>query len=63
MALIAFDTIFILIMLCYKHGHRWNDNIRLDLREIGLEGVGWIICLRIGTSGKLMNMLMNLWVP
>jgi len=22
--------------------HRWEDNIRLDLREIGWEGVGWM---------------------
>jgi hypothetical protein len=22
--------------------HRWEDNIRMDLREIGLEGVDWI---------------------
>jgi hypothetical protein len=22
--------------------HRWEDGIRMDLREIGLEGVDWI---------------------
>jgi hypothetical protein len=22
--------------------HRWDDNIRLDIREIGLECVGWM---------------------
>jgi hypothetical protein len=22
--------------------HRWEDNIRLDLREVGWEGVDWI---------------------
>jgi hypothetical protein len=22
--------------------HRWEDNIRMDLREIGLEGVNWM---------------------
>jgi hypothetical protein len=21
---------------------RWEDNIRMDLKEIGLEGLGWI---------------------
>jgi hypothetical protein len=34
----------------------WVDNIKMDLREIGLDGVGWIrlIWLRIGTSGGLL---------
>jgi hypothetical protein len=22
--------------------HRWEDNIRIDLREVGCEGVNWI---------------------
>jgi hypothetical protein len=22
--------------------HRWEDNIRMDLKEIGWEGVGWM---------------------
>jgi hypothetical protein len=25
-----------------RPGHRWEDNIRMDLREIGWEGVNWI---------------------
>jgi len=29
---------------------RWEDNIKLDLREIGIAGFGW---LRIGSSGRL----------
>jgi hypothetical protein len=28
---------------------RWVDNIKMDLREIG-----WVIWLRIGTSGGLL---------
>jgi hypothetical protein len=34
--------------------HRWEDNIRINLGEIGW-GV-WIgfICLRIGTSGRVL---------
>jgi hypothetical protein len=27
--------------------HRWMDNIKMDLREIGWDGMDW---LRIGTS-------------
>jgi hypothetical protein len=35
---------------------RWVDNIKMDLREIGCDGVEWIglIWLRIGTSGGLL---------
>jgi hypothetical protein len=35
---------------------RWVDNIKMDLREIGWDGVEWIglIGLRIGTSGGLL---------
>jgi hypothetical protein len=25
-----------------RHRHRWEDNIKMDLREIGLEGVKWV---------------------
>jgi hypothetical protein len=35
---------------------RWVDNIKMDLREIGWNGVYWIgwIWLRIGTSGGVL---------
>jgi hypothetical protein len=35
---------------------RWVDNIKMDLREIGWDGVEWIalIWLRIVTSGGLL---------
>jgi hypothetical protein len=35
---------------------RWVDNIRMDLREIGWDGLDWIglIWLRIGTSRGLL---------
>jgi hypothetical protein len=35
---------------------RWEDNIKMDLREIGRGGVVWtgLIWLRIGTSGGLL---------
>jgi hypothetical protein len=33
---------------------RWVDNIKIDLREIGWDGVDWIDWLRIGTSGGLL---------
>jgi hypothetical protein len=35
---------------------RWEDNIRMDLREVGLGGGAWTgsIWLRIGTDGGLL---------
>jgi hypothetical protein len=43
-----------------KLTHRWEDNIRMDLREIGWEGVEWI---RLGQDRdqwrSLVNTLMN----
>jgi hypothetical protein len=40
-----------------RPGHRWEDNIRMDLREIGWEGKVWTGCiwLRIGISGRLLQ--------
>jgi len=42
-----------------RYKHRWEDNIRMDLREIGWEGVGqdrdqW---------RAVVKTVKNLWVP
>jgi hypothetical protein len=34
-----------------KPRRRWEDNIKMDLREIGVDGTNW---LRIGSSGGLL---------
>jgi hypothetical protein len=34
--------------------HRWEDNIKMDLREIGFGVQTEFIWLRIGTSGRLL---------
>jgi hypothetical protein len=34
---------------------RWDDGIRMDLREIGLDGVIGFDWLRIGTGGGLLR--------
>jgi hypothetical protein len=40
------------------------DNIKMDLREIGWGGVGWIDLAQDRDQGRaLVNMLMSLWVP
>jgi hypothetical protein len=36
--------------------HRWEDNIRLDLMEIGINGTNW-------TQLAFVSMVMNLRVP
>jgi len=47
-----------------QHRNRWEDNIRMDLREIGWEGVDWI---HVGEDRDwwqaVLNMVMNLQVP
>jgi hypothetical protein len=37
-----------------KPKYRWEDGIRMDLREIGLEVWSGFYWLRIGTSGRLL---------
>jgi hypothetical protein len=33
---------------------RWEDNTEMDLREIGCEGMDWIVWLSVGSSGGLL---------
>jgi hypothetical protein len=33
---------------------RWVYNIKIDLREIGWDGVEWIDMVQVGTSGGLL---------
>jgi hypothetical protein len=40
---------------------RWVDNIKMDLREIGLDGMDWIDLAQDRDQWKaLVNMVMNL---
>jgi hypothetical protein len=42
----------------------WVDNIKMDLREIGLGGMDWIDLAQNWDQWRaLVNMVMNLWVP
>jgi hypothetical protein len=34
--------------------HRWEDNIKMDLREIGIYGANWIQLARIGSGGGIL---------
>jgi hypothetical protein len=43
---------------------RWEDNIRMDLREIGFGDVDWIHWAQDSYRWQaLVNTVMNLWVP
>jgi hypothetical protein len=35
--------------------HRWEDNIKMDLREIGINGANWIQLARDRSSGGLFE--------
>jgi hypothetical protein len=43
---------------------RWEDNIKLDLREIGIDGANWIQLTQDRVQWRAcVNMVMNLRVP
>jgi hypothetical protein len=33
---------------------RWEDNIKMDLVEIGIDGANWIRMAQVGSSGGLL---------
>jgi hypothetical protein len=44
--------------------HKWEDNIKIDLTEIGSEGVDWIQLARDRVQWRaFVNTVMNLQVP
>jgi hypothetical protein len=44
--------------------HRWEDNIKMDLREIGIDGANWIQLDQDRVQWQAcVNTVMNLWVP
>jgi hypothetical protein len=47
-----------------RHGHRWEDNIKIDLGETGFGDVDWIhLALDRDRRQALVNTVMNLQVP
>jgi hypothetical protein len=43
---------------------RWEDNIKMDLREVGWRGMDWIDLAQDRDRWRaLVNAVMNLWVP
>jgi hypothetical protein len=44
--------------------HRWEDNISMDLQEVGCGGMDWIKLAQDRDSWRaLVNVVMNLRVP
>jgi len=44
--------------------NRWEDNIKMDLREIGIDGANWIWLAQDRVQWKaFVSMVMNLRVP
>jgi hypothetical protein len=45
-------------------GRRWEDNIKIDLQEVGCGGMDWMELDQDKESLQaLVNAVMNLWVP
>jgi len=44
--------------------YRWEDNIRIDIREIGSDGVDWIHLSQVREQWRaVVNLIMNLRDP
>jgi hypothetical protein len=47
-----------------RHRHRWEDNIKVDLREIGIDGANWLRLAQNRVQWRaFVNTVMNLRVP
>jgi hypothetical protein len=47
-----------------RPGRRWEDNIKMDLREIGINGANWIHLAQDRVQWRaFVNTAMNLGVP
>jgi len=47
-----------------RPGRRWEDNIKMDLQEVGCEVMDWIDLAQDSDSWRaLVNVVMNLQVP
>jgi hypothetical protein len=44
--------------------HRWENNVKMDLREIGIDGANWIHLTQDRVQWRaFVNAVMNLRVP
>jgi hypothetical protein len=57
-------SVFIFYVNTRRPRRRWEDNIKMDLREVGWGGVDWINLAQDRDRWRaLVNTVMNLWVP
>jgi len=46
---------------------RWEDNIKMDLQEVGSEGMDWIHWINVAQDRDrwqaVVNAVMNMWFP
>jgi hypothetical protein len=43
---------------------RWEDNIKIDLQEVGRKGMDWFYVAQDRNSWRtLVNAVINIWVP
>jgi hypothetical protein len=42
---------------------RWEDNIKMDLREIGIDGANWIRLAQDRVQWRVVNTVMKLRAP
>jgi hypothetical protein len=49
-------------ILVIRPRHRWEDNIKMELREMRWEGVDWIHLSLDRDQLQAVNMVLNLWV-
>ena len=48
----------------WRPRHRWENNIKMDLQEMGCGGMDWIELAQDRDRGQApVNVVMNLWVP
>jgi len=44
--------------------HRWEDNIKIDLQQVGSGRMDWIeLAQERDRCRALVNVVMNIWVP
>jgi hypothetical protein len=47
-----------------RHRRRWEDNIKMDLRELGIDGTNWIRLNQDRVQWQdFVNTVMNLQIP
>jgi hypothetical protein len=52
------------VRICGRTMCRRENNIRMDIRKIGWEGVEWMLLTQDrGQLQALVNTIMNLWIP